>query len=154
MKLATQFTPDYARYSGVRPIQVHLARVGYLLVLVTIGYRSWATIITHQSAWDPLQAAAVSMWASSSLLSLLGLFHPLEMLPLFLFEIGYKVIWLTVVSWPLWSANRLEGSPAEAMTYAFLPVAAPIVLIPWGYVFRTYVWSRPRQDVTRGATFG
>jgi hypothetical protein len=141
MTLATAFKPDYARYEGVRPIQILAMRVGYVLVFSLVGYRSWTGILNHQGAWDPLQAAAVSMWASSSLLSLIGVFHPLKMLPLFLFEIGYKLIWLAAVAWPLWSASQLTGAPAEGMTYSFLPVVLPIALMPWGYVLRQYIWG-------------
>ena len=142
MTPAALFRPDYERYDGVRPIQIFLLRVSYALVLVFVGIRSWGPLITHEGDWDPLVAASVSMWASSSLLSLTGVFHPLKMLPLVLFEIGYKLIWLIAVAWPLWAEGRLTGSPAEDMTYAFLPVVAPVVLVPWGYVFRTYGWRR------------
>jgi len=140
MSLATLLKPDHERYEGVRPIQVHLLRISYVLVLVLVGQRSWAALIHHQGDWEPFLATALSMWASSSLLSAIGVFQPLRMLPLVLFEVGYKLIWLIVVAWPLWSTDRLVGSPAETLTYAFLPVVAPIVLMPWGYVFRKYLW--------------
>ena len=153
MSLATVFKPDYERYEGVRPIQIFGMRVGYVLVFTLVGYRSWTGILNHQGAWDPLQAAAVSMWASSSLLSLIGVFYPLRMLPLVLFEIGYKLIWLTAVAWPLWSANQLAGSPAEGMTYSFLPVVLPIALMPWGYVFRTCIRTRPGPGPARKVAF-
>jgi hypothetical protein len=74
MTPATAFKPDYQRCEGVRPIQVVAMRVGCVLVFSLVGYRSWTGILSHQGAWDPLQAAAVSMWASSSLLSLIGVF--------------------------------------------------------------------------------
>jgi hypothetical protein len=141
MTLKTAFKPDYERYEGVRPIIVHLLRLGYLLVFLTVGNISWRRLIGHEGAWDPLQAAALSMWAAHSVLSLVGVFQPLKMLPLVLFEIAYKVIWLAVVAWPLWLANRLAGSSAEGLTYAFLPVLVPIVLVPWPLVFRKYLWS-------------
>jgi len=143
MKLTTAFKPDYERYEGVRPIQVFALRLGFVLVLVIVGNISWTRFINHQGDWDPIPAAALSMWAAHSLLSLIGVFRPLQMLPLVLFEIGYKILWLAIVAWPLWSANRLVGSPAEDLTYAFLPVVVPIVLVPWSYVFRKYVWSQP-----------
>jgi hypothetical protein len=142
MRVATLFKPDHQRYDGVRPIQIFLLRMSYVLVLVFVGIRSWPPLVTHEGGWDPLPAAAVSMWASSSMLSFIGVFHPLKMLPLVLFEIGYKVIWLFAVAWPLWTANQLSGSPAEEMTYAFLPVVGPVVLMPWAYVFRSYGWRR------------
>ena len=150
VRAAHWFTPDYDRYDGVRPIQVHLGRIGYAVVLVTVGARSWASLVTHEGTWDPLQAAAVAMWASSSLLSLLGIFHPLKMLPLILFEIGYKSIWLAAVAWPLWSQDRLRGSPAEVLVYPFLAVVIPIAVVPWGYVLRVYILDRPIPGVHGG----
>jgi hypothetical protein len=148
MKLTTAFKPDYERYEGVRPIQVYGLRLAFGLVFVLVGNISWTRIIHHHGAWDPLPAAALCMWASSSLLSLIGIFHPLKMLPLVLFEIGYKVFWLAIVAWPLWLTNRLAGSPAEDMTYSFLAVVLPIVGVPWGYVFRKYMSSQARQQST------
>jgi hypothetical protein len=32
------------------------------------------------------------------------------MLPLVMFEIIYTIIWLIIVAYPLWAANRLAGS--------------------------------------------
>src|SRR4051812_26993022 len=128
MPLASLLRPDYERYEGVHPLQVHLGRVGYALVFLTVGYRSWASLFTYHGTWDPIQAAALAMWASSSLLSLLGIVYPWKMLPLVLFEIGYKVIWMTAVAWPLLRSGQLVGSPAEELTYPFLPVVIPIAI--------------------------
>jgi hypothetical protein len=63
------------------------------------------------------------------------------MLPLVLLEIMYKLLWLLLVAYPLWSTNRLIGSPAENMTYAFLWVALPIVAMPWKYAFESYIFK-------------
>jgi hypothetical protein len=114
-------------------------RVAYLLVLITVGNIAWSRIFQHEGGWDPLVAAALSMWAGSSVLSVFGLINPLRWLPLFLFEIAYKTIWLAIVAYPLWASNQLAGSPAEPMTRAFLWVILPIVAMPWGHVVRTYV---------------
>ena len=141
-------TPDHERYEGVRPIQIFAMRVGYALVLVTVGNIAWSRILQHEGARDPLVAAALSMWAGSSVLSVFGLIHPLKWLPIVLFEIAYKSIWLVVVAYPLWSSDRLSGSPAEAMTYAFLWVVVLVVAMPWGYVLRTYVL--PSRVARRG----
>ena len=153
MKLAQAFKPDYERYEGVRPFQILLLRIGYALVFGFVGYRSWIGLLTHHGDWEPYMAAAVAMWASSSTLSLIGIFRPLRLLPLVLFEIGYKSIWLIAVAWPLWSANRLAGTVAEEITYAFLPVIGPIVMVPWGYVFRAYVRSPHSRTQSRAVTF-
>ena len=76
-------------------------------------------------------------------------------LRLIYFMIAYKLLWLGVVAYPLWRAGTLAGSPAEDLTYVFLWVPLPIVAVPWGYVWRTYLaWPAkvrgPRSEVRGG----
>jgi len=52
------------------------------------------------------------------------------MVPIFLLEIFYKVLWLMLVAYPLWSGETLAGSPAEGTTSAFLWVVLPMVAVP------------------------
>ena len=70
----------------------------------------------------------------------LGIIRPLKMLPILLLEIFYKVLWLIIVAYPLRSTNSLAGSPAEDTTMAFLWVLLPIIAVPWGYMFVTYIY--------------
>jgi hypothetical protein len=140
------FKPDHERYEGVRPINVYLLRLLFLLVTVFVVSDSWSAILKHQGTWEPIRAAAVCMWAAYSLICVIGIVHPLRLLPIVLFEIVYKLLWLAVVAWPLWSTNRLAGSPAEEMTSAFIWVVLPIVAMPWGYAFRTLVLNRKAQE--------
>lgn len=143
--LKAVFTPDYERYEGVRPINIYLLRLLFLLVVVFVTTDSWSAILKHQGQWDHVRAAAVCMWAAYSVLSIFGLINPLKWLPIVLFEIFYKLLWLVVVAYPLWSTNRLAGSPAEKMTHAFVWVILPIVATPWAYVLRTYVWPSKKN---------
>ena len=136
------FNRDFERYEGVRPIQIYLLRVLFVLVVLFVGSEAWGVIFSHRGAWNHTLAAAWCMWASYATLSILGIVRPLKMLPIVLFEILYKIVWLLVVAYPLWSADKLAGSPAEAMTYAFLWVILPIVATPWRYVLDTYVLNR------------
>src|SRR5262249_15846070 len=97
---------------------------------------------------DPVRAAAFCMWASYAGLSIIGVFHPLKMLPIVLFEIVYKVLWLVIVAYPLWSTGQLWGSPAEHMAKVFVWVVFPIVAMPWRYAFKVYwldILRRPSE---------
>ena len=132
------FKPDHERYEGVRPINIWLLRLLFLLIVLFVVSDSWSAILNHKGPWDPVKAAAVCMWAAYSVLSIFGLINPLRWLPLVMFEIFYKLIWLVIVAHPLWSTNKLAGSPAEEMTYAFVWVILPIVAMPWSYAIRTY----------------
>jgi hypothetical protein len=138
------FARDYERYEGVYKINIYLLRLLYLLMIVFVGSDSWTTIVTHKGPWDHLQAVAFCVWAAYSTLSVLGLINPLKMLPIILFEIFYKSIWLIIVAYPLWAKHQLIGSPAEQLTYAFLWLPLPLVAVPWGYAFRTY-FSFPKK---------
>ena len=62
-------------------------------------------------------------------------------LPILLLEIFYKVLWLIIVAYPLWSKGTLAGSPAEDITSTFSWVILPIVAVPWGYIFVNYIYG-------------
>ena len=142
MKIAQLITsivkPDYERYEGVMRIKIYLLRLVFALTFLFVGMDSWTTILQHEGAWKPLEAVAFCVWASYSALSFLGLLHPLKMLPLVLFQIFYKTIWLIIVAYPLWVTDQLIGSSAEGMTKAFLWVVLPIVAMPWQYLLKHY----------------
>ena len=131
------------RYEHVRPIHIYLLRLVYFLMFFVLGKDVWTKIFTHREPWEPLNAMVWCVWAAFATLAGLGIAFPLKMLPILLLEIFYKVLWLIIVAYPLWTANTLAGSPAEDMTSAFLWVLLPICSVPWGYVFSCY-FSRPR----------
>ena len=130
------------KYDGVRPISIYLLRLLYGLMFFVLGKDAWTHILTHQGSWESRDAIAWCVWAAFATLAGLGIIRPLKMLPILLLEVFYKVLWLAVVAYPLWSAGKLAGSPAEGTTNAFLWVVLPIVVVPWGYAFSTYVYRR------------
>ena len=132
------FLPDHENYQGARRINIYLLRVLFFLIVIFVGKDSWTQLLTNASSLAPIEAVTWSVWAAFSLLSILGLIYPLKMLPIIFLEIAYKLIWLAVVAYPLWSAGKLEGSSAEGLTYVFIWVALPIIAVPWKYVFKTY----------------
>lgn len=129
-----------ARHEGVRPIHIYLLRLVYVLMFFVLGKDTWTHILGHAGPWEPDDAMAWSIWTAFATLAGLGIIRPLKMLPILLLEIFYKVLWLILVAYPLWSTHSLEGSPAEGMTMAFLWVLLPIVVMPWGHVFSTYIY--------------
>lgn len=141
------FRPDHANYAGVLHINIYVMRLFFLLMFVFVGFDSWSAIINHQGAWKPINAVALCVWAAYSTMSILGVFHTLKMLPIMLFMIFYKTLWLIVVAYPLWITNQLAGSDAEGMANVFVWVIIPIVGMPWRYVFRTYGWGLPTGQV-------
>lgn len=98
------------RYDGVRPLNIYLLRLLYGLMFFVLGKDAWTHILTHQGPWDPRDAIAWCVWAAFATLAGLGIIRPLKMLPILFLEVFYKVLWLGVVAYPLWSAGKLAGS--------------------------------------------
>jgi hypothetical protein len=141
-----------ARYEGVRPINIYLLRLLYVLMFFVLGQVVWMHILTHTGAWQPADAVKWCVWAAFATLAALGIVRPLKMLPIVLLEIFYKLLWLGLVAYPLWSRGMLAGSEAEDTTAKFLWVILPIVAVPWEYVFVTYVYTPKRLRLAREQT--
>jgi hypothetical protein len=132
------------QYEGVRRIHIYLLRLVFILMFFVLGRDTWTHILTHEGPWEPTNAVAWCVWTAFATLAGLGIIRPLKMLPILLLEIFYKVLWLIIVAYPLWSNGTLTGSRAEDTTSAFLWVILPIVAVPWGYVFVNYFY-RPKN---------
>jgi hypothetical protein len=129
------------RFEGVRRINIYLLRLVFILMFFLLGRDTWTHVLTHRGAWEPDDAMAWCVWTAFATLAGLGIIRPLKMLPILLLEIFYKVMWLIIVAYPLWSQGKLAGSPIEGETSAFLWVILPIVAVPWGYAFSSYIYK-------------
>ena len=149
MTIASFFVSDHERYEGVRPVNIWLLRLFYFLMAAFVATDAWRKMLTHTGAWEPMHGVVWSLWATYPTLAVLGLIHPLRMLPIMLVTIGYKTLWLLFVAWPLWRAGTLAGSPSEELASVFISTPILMAIVPWGYVYRTYVkWpTRTRGQV-------
>ena len=151
MNFKNIFARNPALHEGVRPISIFLLRVIYLLMCTLMAHTAWTSILLHQGAWEPYRAMATCVWAAYGTLSVLGLLHPLRMLPVVLFMIFYKSLWLAVVALPLLRAGTLAGSSAEELTTIFMAAPAFALCVPWGYVVRHFVGLPKRSGQASGA---
>ncbi len=140
--LSNIFKQDHERYDGVPKINIYLLRILYTLMFIFLSYDSWTHILNHKGNWGVTDATAWCVWLGYGAISWIGIINPLKMLPIVLLEIIYKITWLFVVAFPLWTKNELTGSPVEGTTHVFMMVILPIVAMPWRYFFRTYVVNK------------
>lgn len=125
---------------GVSLFRFYLLRTFYVLIVLMLGIEVWTKIFTQDGAWEPLPAVAYSFWAAFSALALLGVIHPMRMIPLLLVQFSYKLIWLIIVAYPLWKVNQLTSSPAMGLTEAnAIGIVIDLLVIPWSYVLNTYI---------------
>ena len=88
--------------------------------------------------WPLMNSVVGSLLAAVAVLAAVGIRYPLQMLPVLLFEIVWKSIWLIAVALPLWSANQIDARTWETVKDC-LGGAILIPLIPWRYVVSQYV---------------
>jgi hypothetical protein len=143
MKKIFRFNKE--KWEGIPAFNIYLLRILFTLMFLALGKDAWIHIFHQSEAWMPTDAVAWSVWASYSVLSVFGIVNPLKMMPILFLEVLYKIIWLILVAYPLWSHEELVGSASEEMTYAFLWVLLPIVAIPWKYSFSKYVLQLARS---------
>jgi hypothetical protein len=118
--------------------RVNLLRAGYLLLIVGLGLTVWPSIFDPARNWAPDRGIIVAMLGALSLLALVGLRHPLRMLPLLLWEIAWKTIWLTRIALPLWTGGRFDAATAETTMECLMAILI-VAVIPWDYVLLAYV---------------
>jgi hypothetical protein len=110
---------------------LYLLRLGYLVMAIGLA----------ATKWPLMEGVETCMLVALSLLSFLGLRYPIKMLPILLFEIGWKLIWLTVIALPLLSTGNMDPATLNVF-YACLWVVIVLAVIPWRYVVRQYVIKR------------
>jgi hypothetical protein len=128
---------------ATRPVsllRLYGLRAGYLLLVLGLGLVVWPGVFHHDRPWTLMQGVVHCMLAAMSALAVVGLFHPLKMLPLLVFEITWKAIWLGVVALPLSLAHRMDADTAETAIECLMAVVF-LVVVPWPYVFARYVAS-------------
>jgi hypothetical protein len=134
-----------AKMNEVSLFRLYLLRALYLLIVVGLGIVRWPEVIDHvihqEKSWELKEGVVACMLTAFSALSVLGLRYPLQMLPLLLWELVWKSIWLIVVALPLWSTGQMDES-TWATAFACLMVVIVPFIIPWRFVFAHYVKKR------------
>lgn len=125
--------------------RLYLLRAMYLLVAVGLGaVVVWPALTRHGKPWELMEGVVQCMLVAFWALSLLGLRYPLRMLPVLLWELVWKSVWLIVVAVPLWSAGQMDESTWQMAASILMVVIIPFV-IPWPYVFANYVRAPAEQ---------
>ena len=123
----------------VSTVRMYALRLLYLLNFVGLGSMVWPAVLFPDEPLGLMDGVAFSFWAAFSALMGLGLRYPLQMLPLLLLQLFYKVIWLLAVALPLHSAGQWDPRAAGLTRTFVLPVVLDVLVIPWAYVLVNYL---------------
>ncbi len=108
---------------------------------LTLLRACYAILVVGLANLPRMDGVVVALLSALGVFSVAGLFSPIRMLPLLVFESAWKLIWVSAVALPKW----LDGSLDEG-TFSILfncAVALPFVLIvPWRHVVGAFLGTR------------
>jgi hypothetical protein len=124
--------------SEVSTLRLYLLRGMYLLMAVGLALTVWPSIVAPPDSVANAKTVIRSLLGALALMSVLGFRYPLKMLPILLFELLWKVIWVVAFALRMWVAGGLDDYASETLFACLMGVVLVPIVMPWGYVFRHY----------------
>jgi hypothetical protein len=129
--------------------RLYVLRGMYLLIAVGLGIGTWPAILFPTEHLSHIASQFRSVLCAVSLLALLGIRYPLKMLPLLLFELLWKSIWILAFGLPLWLNQQFDADTRFVLIACLLGIVLTPLVLPWGYVVSHYLkasgdrWAAP-----------
>ncbi len=124
---------------AVSLLRLYILRACYAILAAGEGSAQLAAFLNH-AHWTQASAAAHSFLLALALLSIVGIRYPLEMLPLLMYELLWKLIWLCDIALPFWVADQVDADTRKSF-FEIAPVIILVPLMPWKYICFRFVKS-------------
>ena len=142
---AAQRSPMAARTIDTTPVdqelstrRLNIMRVGYAFMGVGLVIVKWPILLQGAAPSLPVFEGVVAcLLTAMSLLAFLGLRYPTRMLPILLFEVTWKVIWIAAVAVPHLVTGDLDAATSGVLFNCSFVVVI-LAVIPWRYAWRRY----------------
>lgn len=118
--------------------RLYALRGTYLFMAIGLGFTIWPLIINHPLEMRLMSGVAFCLLGAIGLVAILGIRYPVQMLPLLIFELAWKVIWLLAVALPLWRAGMIDPDTRQTVMECLLGIVLMPAVIPWPFVFDRY----------------
>ncbi|HMT40093.1 hypothetical protein [Sphingorhabdus sp.] len=130
--------------------RINAMRFLFLLMAGIMGAMFvWPQLLFESADWDVMRGLAKSMLAALALMSLLGVRYPLQMLPLMLYEIAWKTIWIVLIAGRAWMADKWTPD-IEGLFYDCIGIIIAYFIVPWRYVWARY-FAQPMEPLRQKA---
>lgn len=130
--------PESSSTSQLPVWRLNVLRIFYLLIAFGMGLGVWQQLLHATPDWPLMRGVAKALLAALALLCLMGIRRPLQMLPMLLFEIGWKMVWILMIALPAWQASALTADQRQTF-FECIAVVVLIALFPWRYFWSQYI---------------
>lgn len=124
--------------SEVSTLRLYLLRAMYAFIAVGLSLTIWPQIVSPPFTADA-KSVIRALLGALAVLSIIGVRYPLKMLPLLMFELLWKVIWIAASAFPMWLGPGLDAYASETLFACLIGVVLVPLVIPWGYVYTHYI---------------
>jgi hypothetical protein len=125
---------------AISTARITLLRACYLLLVIGLATKFWPVVVGNIATLPRMEGVVTALLGALGLLSIIGLFSPVRMIPLLLFEIVWKAVWALTVALPHWQSGTLDDGMAATL-FACAWAIPFVFIIPWTHVARTYLGS-------------
>jgi hypothetical protein len=122
--------------SGLSIRRLNVMRFGYAFMGVGLAVVKWPLLLDLGSL-PVMDGVVASILTAMSLLVFLGLRYPVKMLPILLFEVVWKLIWMAAVAVP-YLASGTANARIDSVLFSCSFIIVVIAVIPWGFVWKQY----------------
>ena len=120
--------------------EVSMARLYAIRAVALLGvYGLFTTVMTLVDHAPDERGMLKAMISGLWIMCLITIRYPLKMIPILLFELVWKLLWLFFFGIPQWWTG--VGSPRlgeDLWSIGAFPLVC-VLVIPWGYVWRHYI---------------
>ena len=116
--------------------RVNIMRLGYAFMGVGLVIVKWPLLLDVRNV-PVMEGVVMSLLTAMSLLALLGLKHPVRMLPILLLEVGWKSIWIAAVAIPRLISGDLDAAAGDVLVNCSFVVVI-LAVIPWRFAWTRY----------------
>lgn len=127
-----------SQFPAVALWRINLLRISFLLMAFVMGSSVWYRLLFQSANLPGPQGLARSLLAALALLSLLGVRYPMQLLPLMLYEVAWKTIWMGLIALPALLNNRMTPD-IESLFYNCAGIVIVYFVMPWRYVWIRYL---------------
>jgi hypothetical protein len=140
-------TGSESPFPAVATWRINAIRIIFLLMAVVMGSVVWRQLLFESADWSWERGLAKSMLAALALMSLLGVRYPLQMLPLMLYEMAWKTVWILAIALRAWLADKWNAD-IEELFFDCIGIVIAYFIVPWRYIWARY-FAQPMEPLRR-----
>lgn len=118
--------------------RLQLLRAFYLLIAVGLATSFGPSMLQHTDEWGQRKGETAALLSGLAILCVWGLRYPLQMLPLLIFELVWKAVWLLAIAYPLWRNGAMTPAVEGTAVACLMGIVLTPLVLPWRHIASHY----------------